>query len=91
MRPLSTDPPFALHLRVLGTPRLHCEPRKLLNFDFNADPDPAFHLNADPDPAFHFNADPDPAFLFDADSDPASHQGDFNLRPLVNRPSRPPF
>ncbi len=34
-------------------PRLHFEPEKLLNFDFNVDPDPAFHSNAygDPDPA----------------------------------------
>ncbi len=29
---------------------------KLLNFYFNADPDPAFHLNADPD--HQNNADP---------------------------------
>jgi hypothetical protein len=27
-----------------GPPRLHSEPRKLLNFDFNADPDPAVYL-----------------------------------------------
>jgi hypothetical protein len=35
---------------------------KLLNFDFDADPDPAFYSNADPDPylAFKNNADPDP-------------------------------
>jgi hypothetical protein len=26
----------------------HFEPRKLLNFYFNADPDPAFHSNSDP-------------------------------------------
>jgi hypothetical protein len=34
----------------------------LLNFDFNADPEPAFHsnANADPDPASKNNADPDP-------------------------------
>ncbi len=31
-------------------PRLHFEPLKLLNFDFNADPYPTFHSNADPDP-----------------------------------------
>ncbi len=31
------------------------EPLKLLNFDFNADPDPEL------DPAFPFNADPGPA------------------------------
>ncbi len=29
--------------------RLHFKPLKLLNFDFNADPDPAFHSNADPE------------------------------------------
>ncbi len=28
---------------------LYFKPLKLLNFDFNADPDPAFHFNADPD------------------------------------------
>jgi hypothetical protein len=27
--------------------------KELLNFDFNADPDPAFHFNADSDPASH--------------------------------------
>jgi hypothetical protein len=34
-------------------------PLKLLNFNFNADPDlaPAFHSNADPDPASKNNAD----------------------------------
>jgi hypothetical protein len=52
-------------VRVNGPPRLHFEPLKLLNFDFNAnaDPDPALHSNADPDPASkhnRFNADPDP-------------------------------
>ncbi len=38
------------------------EPQKLLNFDFNADPnpDPAFHSNADQDSASKNNADPDP-------------------------------
>jgi hypothetical protein len=43
-------------------PRLHFEPRKLLNFDFNADPDadPAFHSKADPNTASKNNADPDP-------------------------------
>ncbi len=46
---------------------------KLLNFDFNADPDPAFHSNADPDPAFHSDAYPDPAFQSKADLDPASN------------------
>jgi hypothetical protein len=35
---------------------------KLLNFECNADPNPAFHSNADPDPdlACKNNADPDP-------------------------------
>ncbi len=38
------------------------QPLTILNFDFNADPDPAFHSNAgpDPDPAYRNNADPDP-------------------------------
>jgi hypothetical protein len=33
-----------------------------MNFEFNADPDPAFHSNADPDPASKSDAelDPDP-------------------------------
>jgi hypothetical protein len=39
-------------------PRLHFEPLKLLNFDFNADPDPALHSNADI--GFQKYADPDP-------------------------------
>jgi hypothetical protein len=51
-------------------PVLHCErplifmalflASTLLNFEFNADPDPAFHFNADPDPASKNNADPNP-------------------------------
>jgi hypothetical protein len=42
-------------------PRLHFEPLKLLDFDFNADPDTAFHSNANPgpDPASQNNMDPD--------------------------------
>jgi len=42
-------------------PRLHFDTLKLLNFDFNADPDldPAFPSNADPDPASKINAEPD--------------------------------
>ncbi len=38
---------------------LHFEPLKLLNFDLNADPDPAFPSNADsyPDAASKINAD----------------------------------
>jgi hypothetical protein len=66
---LTTDPPsFRLHasmlslqtfiLRVHGLLRIHCDPRKFLNFDFNADPDPAFYSNADPDPASKNNEDP---------------------------------
>ncbi len=47
-------------MSVHGPPRLYNEPQKLLNFDFIADPDPAFHSNADPDPATMNNADPDP-------------------------------
>jgi hypothetical protein len=31
---------------------------KLLDFDFNVDPDQAFHSDADPDPASKNNADP---------------------------------
>jgi hypothetical protein len=45
---------------------------KLLNFDFNADPDPCLHFSyVDPDPAFKNNADPDPASINNADPDPA--------------------
>ncbi len=41
-------------MSVHGHPRLYFESVKLLNFYFDAypDPDPAFHCNADPDPAF---------------------------------------
>jgi hypothetical protein len=35
---------------VHGPPRLHFETLKLLNFDNNADPDPAFHSYEDQDP-----------------------------------------
>ncbi len=35
-----------LHLKP---PHLHFEPRKLMNFDSNADPDPAYKNNSDPD------------------------------------------
>jgi hypothetical protein len=31
-------------------PQPYFEPLKILNFDFSADPDPAFHFIADPDP-----------------------------------------
>jgi hypothetical protein len=29
-------------------------------FQFDADPDQAYHFDAAPDPAYHFDADPDP-------------------------------
>ncbi len=50
-------------MSVYGRPRssrLDFVPLKLLNFDLNADPDPAFHSNGDPnpDPASKNNADP---------------------------------
>jgi hypothetical protein len=35
---------------VHGPPRLYFEPIKLLSYNFNADPDPAFHSHVDPDP-----------------------------------------
>ncbi len=38
-------------MSVLGPPVLDFDPLKLLNFDLNANKDPAFHSNADPDPA----------------------------------------
>jgi len=37
---------------------LQCEPLKLPDFDFNADPDPAFRSNVDPDPDSKNNVDP---------------------------------
>jgi len=37
-----------------------------LNFDFHADPDPAFHSNTDPDPASKHYADPNPGGLYGA-------------------------
>ncbi len=52
----STDPP-RLHfeppgLHLWASTVLHGlrASKELLNFDFNADPDPVFHFNADPDP-----------------------------------------
>ncbi len=33
---------------IHGPPRLHFEPLRLLNFDLNADPDPASQNNAEP-------------------------------------------
>ncbi len=44
---MSFEPPGLLVVR----PRLYSDPLQLLNFDFNADPDPDFHSSADPDPA----------------------------------------
>jgi hypothetical protein len=48
---------------------LFFEPVKLLNFDFDADPDPAFYSNADPEPdlasknnADHQDPDPHPGY-----------------------------
>jgi hypothetical protein len=54
---------LSLHAHIVSvhsSPRLHCEPLKLLSFDFNADPDPdpAFHSNTDPDAASKNNVDP---------------------------------
>ncbi len=52
----STDPPGLhiksprLHFEYPGHPQLHFEPTKLLNFYFNADPDPASKKTANPDP-----------------------------------------
>jgi hypothetical protein len=56
---------------------------RIQNFQFTANPDPAYQFTADTDPAFHFNADSDPAYHFTADPDPAFHQSDGDLRPLV--------
>jgi hypothetical protein len=45
--------PQAFDVSVHCPPRLNFEPVKLLNFDFNADPDPVFSLSnedQDPDP-----------------------------------------
>jgi hypothetical protein len=50
----------ASFVSVHDPPGLHFKPLKLLNFDSNTDPKPAFHLNEDPDPNVHSNADPDP-------------------------------
>ncbi len=46
---------------VRGPLQLYFKPLKLLNFDFNADPDTIFYSNANPDPKImQINADPDP-------------------------------
>jgi hypothetical protein len=60
-----TDPPklhLSLHASIVivyGPQRLHFELLKVLNFEFNAAPHPAFHSDADRDLASHKNADPD--------------------------------
>ncbi len=54
----STDTPGlyferpGIHVSVYGLPGLYViiDPPKLMTFDFNADPDPAFYSIADPDP-----------------------------------------
>ncbi len=48
LRPLVYRP-FILDLHC-ERPRPRFELLKLLNFDFNVYPDPAFHFNGDPDP-----------------------------------------
>jgi hypothetical protein len=51
LRPLVQRPSiFSLNASMVSI-LLHYEPRKLLNFVFNADPDPAFLTNADSDQA----------------------------------------
>jgi hypothetical protein len=44
---------------VQGPPWLYFEPSRLLNFIFDADPDPNFDFDADPDLPFDFDAGPD--------------------------------
>jgi hypothetical protein len=46
------EPPGLVH----GLPRLYFLPIKRVNFDFNADPNSAFHYKADTDPASENNA-----------------------------------
>ncbi len=48
----STDPPGL----QFDPPGLYCESLDVLDFDFNAGPDPAINSNADPDPASKNNA-----------------------------------
>jgi hypothetical protein len=55
--------PLRLILSIHGPLRLNFEPRELLSFGFNADPDTAFHYKADLDSAsqkMRIHADPDP-------------------------------
>ncbi len=44
-------------MSVHGPLRLYFEPIKLLNFNSNADPDPAFNSNANPDAGSSNNMD----------------------------------
>jgi hypothetical protein len=62
----STDPPqlhfeplHAFIVSVHGPLWFNFQPPKLLNFDFDADPDPAFESGAVPDPVFYSYADLD--------------------------------
>ncbi len=57
----STTPLWASTPPLWASTALHFEPLKILNFDINADPDPALQYNADlgTDPASKNNADPD--------------------------------
>ncbi len=45
---------------------------QILNFDFVADPKPAFDFDAYSDPGFHSKTDPDPASQSYANPDPRS-------------------
>ncbi len=47
---------YASIVSIHGPLWLYCQLLKILNFEFNADPDPAFHSNVDP--ACHNNTDP---------------------------------
>jgi hypothetical protein len=51
---------YVPRMSVHSPPRLHFELIKLLNYDINLDPNPAFLSNGDldPDPACKINADP---------------------------------
>ncbi len=62
--------------------RLHCELPQLLNFGFNADPDPSLDFDVNPDPTLHSDADPDPdpASQNDADPDPQHFSYPVTLR-----------
>jgi hypothetical protein len=64
----------ASNVIVHGPPWFHFEPPQLLDFDFDAgpDPDPALDFDAEPDTAFHSDSAPDlyPASRNDEDLDP---------------------